>query len=189
MKKEIKLLIAAFAGAAVLSIPSHAVTILNLGDPRLIGQIAPGTSTSISDNAAYVNSLVDRSHGMLNSSFDFSGQTYLLFNTQGGTLTYANAGGVVTSGTAGGATIGVTGFEYLLLKYNGAKGEDYVFNVAGITGDVQVPATDPRKNSLSSYILFNTATTEQVPVGGSIAIMLGFGLAGMGLLNRRIARK
>jgi hypothetical protein len=97
---------------------------------------------------------------------------------------------VVDTGAVGGdGTVPVTGYEYLVVKYDGANGEAYVFNVAGIGGDVQVPATDPRKNTYNKYLLFNTAATSQVPDGGSIAIMIGFGLAGMGLLNRRIARK
>ena len=178
--------IAALIVATIMSISSHAVTIFTLADTRLIGQITPGTSTATEDNAAYVNSLVDRSHGISPSSFDFAENTYLLFNTQGGTLTYAEAA-AATSGAVGGDHLvaGVTGYEYLVVKYDGANGEAYVFNVAGITGDVQVPATDPRKNTHNKYLLFNAAGTTRVPDGGITAIMLGLGFAAMGMVSRR----
>jgi hypothetical protein len=172
--------------AATTAISSHALTILNFANTRIIGQVAPGTSTSAEDNAAYINSLVDRSHGLATSSFDFAGQSYALFNTQGGSLTYADAVGVNTGAVGGDHIIGgITGFEYLLVKYDGANGEAYIYNIAGLTGEVQVPATDPRKNTHNKYLLFNTATTQRVPDGGNVAIMLGLSLVGMGLLYRK----
>jgi hypothetical protein len=72
-----------------------------------------------------------------------------------------------------------------VVKYDGANGEAYVFNVTGITGDVQVPATDPRKNTHNKYLLFNQAGTTNVADGGSTAILIGLAFTGLGLLRRR----
>jgi hypothetical protein len=180
-----KTIIALFV-AATTAISSHALTILSLADTRIIGQVSPGTSTSAEDNAAYINSLVDRSYGLATSSFDIAGQSYALFNNQGGTLTYATAVGIDTGGVGGDHIVGgVTGFEFLLVKYAGANGEAYIYNVAGLTGEVQVPATDPQKNTHNKYLLFNTAATQRVPEGGNAAILLGISLAVMGLFYRK----
>jgi hypothetical protein len=186
--KNLKLKIAALVLAAITPVGSYAVTIINWSSTLLVGQVAPGTSTATADNAAYVDSLVDRSHSINPSPYDLSGNAYTLFNTQAGTLKYVDLSQSVFTGAVGGDNLvpNVTGYEYLVVKYDGANGEAYVINIRGITGDVQVPATDPRKNTHNRYLLFNDITPgTRVPDGGSTAILLGLGIVGAGLLRRR----
>jgi hypothetical protein len=182
MKQLLKLKIAVLIVAAFASLSSQAVTILTWSDTKFVGQVAPGVSDTIQGNAAFINSLVDRSHYITPSPFDVAGQTYLLFNSQGGKLRYADANAPTATGGIGSNHLvpNIGGFEFLVLTYAGVTGESYIINIAGLTGDMQVPATDPRKNVHTRYMLFNA-----VPDGGSAAILLGMGLIGVGLLRRR----
>ena len=183
MKQLIKLKIAMLIVAAFASVSAHAVTILTWSDAKFVGQVAPGVSDTIQGNAAFINSLVDRSHYITPSPFDVPGQTYLLFNSQGGKLRYADPNAPTATGEIGSSHLvpKLDGFEFLVLTYAGVTGESYIINIAGMTGDLLVPATDPRRNVHSRYMLFNA-----VPDGGSAVMLLGMGLVGLGLLNRRV---
>lgn len=106
---------------------------------------------------------------------------------------FANTGliGKIMPGTAPATGIvnlagvgAVTGFEYLLLKYDGANG-GAIFNVTGLTDKVQRPVSGPSKHTPNKYSLLNTTTIQSVSDGGNAAIMLGLGLAGMGLAYRK----
>lgn len=182
MKKSGTFSLAVLVLGALVSISSHAVTIINFSSPRLVGQVAPGVNDTIAGNVAYINSFVDRSHSINPSPFDVAGQTYIFFNSQGGKMTYANPNAEVASGSIGSDHLipNVGGYEFLVMTYAGVAGESYIVNIAGLSGDLQVPATDPRWNVHSKYMLFNA-----VPDAGSSVILLGIGMAGIGLLHRR----
>ena len=186
MKSKVK--VGALVVAALLVSNSQALTIVTFESATTIGLITPGTATSTEDNAAYVNSLVARSNGGATSGFDFGGQVYTLLHAQGGTLGYADATGIVDKGAIGGdGVVDVTGYEFLIVKYDGAQGESYVFNVTGITGDFQVPEEDVKGFGYNKYILFNGAGSTSVPDGGATVALLGFGLIGLGAIRRKLA--
>lgn len=175
--------------AALLASNSQALTIVTFDSATTIGLVTPGTATSTEDNAAYINSLVDRSNGGATSGFDFGGQVYTLLHAQAAGLGYADAAGVIDQGAIGGdGVVDVSGFEFLIVKYDGAQGESYVFNVTGITGDFQVPEEDLSGFGYNKYILFNGASTPTgVPDGGATVAMIGVGLLGLGAIRRKLA--
>ncbi|HUS35061.1 MAG TPA: VPDSG-CTERM sorting domain-containing protein [Verrucomicrobiae bacterium] len=190
MKITSKIKLGALLVAALLASNSQALTIVTFDSATTIGLITPGTSTSTVDNAAYVNSLVDRSNGGATSGFDLGGQVYTLLHAQAAGLGYADAAGVTDQGAIGGdGVVDVTGYEFLIVKYDGAQGESYVFNVAGVAGDFQVPDEDGNGFGYNKYILFNGATTPPtgVPDGGATVAMIGVGLIGLGAIRRKLA--
>ena len=189
MKMTSRIKVGALLVAALLTSNSQALTIVTFGSSTTIGFITPGTATSTEDNAAYINSLVDRSNGGATSGFDFGGQVYTLLNAQGAGLGYADAAGVIDQGAIGGdGVVDVTGYEFLIVKYDGAQGESYVFNVTGIVGDLEIPEEDAAGFRYNRYVLFNSATTPTgVPDGGATVAMIGVGLIGLGALRRKMA--
>src|SRR3954463_1703206 len=164
--------------AAIGVVPSRAITILDFDNAHIIGQDPPVSA------AATLDSLVHVSNRLTSSGFDLAGQTALLFDSLRGKLTYANSRRVVDAGgvRSGGTISGVSGFEYLVVKYSGLHGESYIFDITGLSGDVQVPRTDPKGLKYSDYCLFNVASSSQVLVGGNTALLLGLGFAAIGLL-------
>ena len=175
--------IIAVLAAAFVTISSQAVTLFTWSDLRLVGQVAPGINDTLAGNAAFVNSLVDRSRYITPSPFDVAGQTYLLFNSQGGKMVYADPTAPSAVGEIGSNHLvpNIGGYEFLVLTYQGVTGESYIINIRNLTGDLQVPVTDPRKNAHTRYYLFNA-----VPDAGSTAILLAVGFAGLALLHRKL---
>jgi hypothetical protein len=74
-----------------------------------------------------------------------------------------------------------SGFNWLLIKYGD---NDYVWNISGMTGTIDVPTTLGSGGGQSHYSLYNPAPT--VPDGGMTVAMLGAGLGLLALLRRKI---
>jgi hypothetical protein len=166
---------------------AKAVT-FTLTGPNTIGSVAPGTETSTDANADYINALIFRSNNNATTSpYDQPGQTYLLINDTGTTLTFADPTAAVDTGAVGGDDmVTVSGYEYLVVKYGGANGSSVVFNVADISGDVTVPESDATGGNANKYLLFNAAATTNVPDGGTSAILLGVGFLSLGAIRRKL---
>jgi hypothetical protein len=181
--------IAALVAAIGSCLSVNAIS-FTLTGPNTIGSVTPGTETSTAANSAYIYALIFRNNNDTTSSpYDLAGTTYSLNVDTGTTLPFPDPLGTVDTGAVGGDdSVDVTGFEYLIIKYGGAKGSALVFNVAGLVGDVTVPDTGVTGGNANKYLLFNSVagTPTRVPDGGATAMLLGVGLFGIGALRRKL---
>jgi hypothetical protein len=169
---------------------SHAVTIFLTTDA--LGRVQNGVAADAPTDVAMVNSIVDRANGSATSSFDIAGKTYTTagFFNPANTLPYST---FVSTSAVGGDNIvdvGVGGFTYLTVKYDGANGSELVFYIAGLTGGITVPGSDLDFGA-NQYSLFNAVggpgTPPGVPDGGTSVVLLGLALGALALVRRHIA--
>lgn len=181
---------AALLAACGASFTAPAITFTLTGS-NTVGSVFPGTETPTAANADYINALIFRSNNDTTTSpYDLAGTTYVLNFDSGATLSLADPNGVVETGAVGGDdSVAVTGFEYLIVKYGGANGSSLVFNVTGLTGDVELPEEDTTGGNANKYLLFNAAddTVTRVPDGGATVALLGAGLIALGAFRRRVS--
>lgn len=173
---------------------------LSFGDASSVGhiyfnRINPPNSNP-STEAASINTLL----GLAPSPHIqvIGGQIHNLLNDFGGSLpaavadpTYSSILGNEGSGNTG---IDVTGYTYLLGKYNGQNGGLYIWYVGGLTA-VQVPVNIPATSvpwaangggngyGLSHWRLY---TPTSVPDGGTTVLLLGAALTALGFVSRRL---
>jgi hypothetical protein len=164
-----------------VGLASHAsAVLLDTSSSEFMGTIVPDVPAGTDDERSYVNALVALAP---NTSTTFSGQD---IDRSGNTLCYPNcpaATGNPTKDDSGVNTgIDVTGFTYLLAKYDAAQGGGLVFYVADLTGDVDVQATFGTCGSggcgLSHVTLWNVSEPGTL-------LLLGASLIGLGFLRRK----
>jgi hypothetical protein len=178
----------AMAAVTTMSFTAQATVTFTLASSGLMGSVTAGTETPTVSNAEYVNSIVDRNNNdTTTSSYDHVGQAYALIHDSGTTLPWAVVDGATTGAVGGNRLVTVTGFEYLVVKYDGEQGSALIFNVADITGDVQVPNNDFEGKTPNKYLLFNAASTPppSVPDGGATVALLGVGSLALAALRRK----
>jgi hypothetical protein len=94
----------------------------------------------------------------------------------------ASATGAV-SGTGTTIDLNALGtFTYLFAKYDGQNDNSVVWNIAGLTGVLTIPADGPLGYGLSGWILFGPTGT--VPDGGTTVMLLGAALGALGMARR-----
>jgi hypothetical protein len=181
MKKKLNSLVA-------LIMVASAVTSSALQITDALGFVKDGEPADPTHEVNYVNSLVARANGVSPAPYDYVGKTYQLIVDPAITLPLA-VEPVSTTDTDDSIPdplpINVSGYTYLLAKYDGPNGGDYVWYVAGM-GNVTIPkkAQFGNKNvGLSHYSLFNPTG---VPDGGTTLALLGLGMLGLGAVARRI---
>jgi len=175
----------------------------------LLGTVIPGTQGGggqAQRDATMTNALL--AIGSLGGQTTINSGLYSRSFNSFGSLPAATAtGAVLGSGIADGTTpvtvsLG-TGFQYLVAAYDGPNGSVAVFNVAGLTGSVDLfryaareldANGDPTGNLLGSNIaaqgyfkmtgwtLLNPTGT--VPDGGTTVMLLGAALGGLGMARR-----
>ena len=181
--KAIKLLTGLIAAVAALSIQVSAVT-LAVGDARNVGSIVPGTEASEINERGYINIMIGLAPQDPNLSITDGDQTITRFNSLHGVPLPTATGGSKTEfepEPEENVTVNVTGFTYLLAKYDAGNDGSFVWYIAGLTS-VDVPFKNVR--GLSHYTLFGGETTT-VPDGGATAALLGLGLLGLAGLRRK----
>lgn len=158
---------------------------------RYLGLINPSQPASLADEAGYINTLVPLSAGSHNvGSRDYTRTAN--YNpclgcptALGATALKNNAElskGVPNPGFDAG-NITVTGFSYLLAKYDGPNYGSEVWYVGGLTGTVSIPTALPAgKYGISHYSLFNPTSVAD---GGMTLMLLGGALIGLEGLRRR----
>jgi hypothetical protein len=155
-----------------------------------VGQIIDGIPSSFADEARYINNLITLGAGQGNTSIPNPDDSVETYNRVGsdleGLFPTALIEGAVKNETGEYTGINVTGFTYILGKYDaGNPGAGaYVWYVGGLTGVtfVALPATSPGGYELGHYTLFNA---RSVPDGGTTLILLGGALVGLGILRRK----
>jgi hypothetical protein len=216
---KIKYLAAVLISLAGLGLTQRADAILEMtynngssqSSANLFGTVVPGTQSGgqVDRDVLMTNQLVGMTLGQ-QGTFVVNGTTSLYsrsFNSFG-TPPLATATGAVTgTGIQDGTTpvtvsLG-TGFTYLVAAYDGPNGSVAVFNVAGLTGSVDLfryakreldGNGDPTGNLIGSNVaaqgffrmtgwtLLNP--TGAVPDGGTTVMLLGAALGGLGVARR-----
>jgi hypothetical protein len=189
--KKVALLFGAFC-AVMLAFAQNASAIprplppniaLAFNDSHVVGTVTPATPANAADVADYINfmiSLAPNGSGTFNNpphsqSITRSGNLF-------GSLPSASAAGSLF-GTSTTINLGAGGFTYLFAKYDGQNDLSLVWNVAGLSGIVTIPADGPLGHGLSGWRLF-PGGGQGVPDGGATVMLLGAALGSLGMLRR-----
>jgi hypothetical protein len=158
-----------------LACSAHA---LSLSDA--LGTVVSGEPADPPSEVTYINNLL----GMgVNSAAVIAGHSYNHFGIDTSLMPAAVAAGGVKNET-GSNTVNVTGFTYLLGKYDGPNGGDIIWNVANLSGSQTIPSTFMGLG-LSHWSLYNPTGTS-VPDGGATMALLGFSLLCVEILRRKL---
>jgi len=145
-----------------------------------LGTVVSGEPASPASEIVYINHLL----GMgLNSTDSLGGHNYTHFAIDTSSLPAAVTGGS-TKDETGDNHVNVTGFLYLLGKYDGPNGGDYIWYVGNLSGAQTIPTTGFGRFDLSHWSLYNPGTS--VPDGGTTMAMLGISLLGVEALRRKL---
>jgi hypothetical protein len=169
--------------ASALPTPMPPSTALAFNDTHVVGTITPGAPADPADVATYINNMIALPAG---GSDTFAGQTITRSTNLFGSLPTASATGAVT-GTGTTIDLNTLGtFTYLFAKYDGQNDISQVWNIAGLTGVLTIPAFGPLGYGLSGWILFGPTGT--VPDGGTTVMLLGAALGALGMARRFLKR-
>ena len=152
------------------------------GDSHVVGTVSPAAPASPQAHADYINFLITMGTNT-SVAHDFGGSEGIqnLYRTTNtfGSLPTASATGAV-SGTGTTIDLNALGtFTYLFAKYDGQNDNSVVWNIAGLTGVITIPADGPLGYGLSGWILFGPTGT--VPDGGTTVMLLGAALGALGM--------
>jgi hypothetical protein len=155
------------------------------GDTHVVGTVSPAAPASPQAHADYINFLITMGTNT-SVAHDFGGSEGIqnLYRTTNtfGSLPTASATGAV-SGTGTTIDLNALGtFTYLFAKYDGQNDNSVVWNIAGLTGVITIPADGPLGYGLSGWILFGPTGT--VPDGGTTVMLLGAALGALGMARR-----
>jgi hypothetical protein len=211
---KIKYLAAALISLAGLGLTQRADAILEMtynngssqSSANLFGTVIPGTQSGgqVDRDVLMTNQLVGMTLGQ-QGTFVVNGTTSLYsrsFNNFGPPPTAVAAGAVFATGIQNGTTpVNVslgTGFTYLVVAYDGPQGSVAIFNVAGLTGSVDLYRYAKVDGTTGNLIGSNVAgqdfklmtgwtllnPTGAVPDGGTTVMLLGAALGGLGMVRR-----
>ena len=180
--------------------------------PNLLGTVVPGIQAGgqLDRDAAMTNSLLGMTLG--DHFTDASNRVYSRTNMSGAGLPQATAtGGVPITGIMTGSTsitidLSVYGtFQYLVAAYDGPNGGVAVFNIASLTGVIELYryAKPEKVNGQFTGNLLGSNTAQQgyflmtgwsllnptsVPDGGATVMLLGAALGALGVARRYVTR-
>jgi PEP-CTERM motif len=161
---------------------------------EFLGSFHPAHPSSPAVEVDYINVLIDLPTGTANFFHGGTGQTYdRSLNTPAGCCADAVLAGH-SLGDNQPTTIDVTGFTYLLAKYDADKGGDLVWYVGDLTGlvDIQSKFGSCGQDGcgLSQWDLFNPGDGHASPADTvpepSTLLLLGAGLIGVSWFARKV---
>ena len=190
---KLALLCTAFCAAAMLAFSPNASADATLGffpDTHVVGTVSPGAPADPNDVVNYVNFMITLAPG---TAQDHTFPAPPPNNTQHVTRSTNLFGSLPTATVTGhdgtGTSVDLMGgtFTYLFAKYDGPNDSSVVWNIAGITGTITIPANGPSGYGLSGWILFGPGGTPPgVPDGGTTVMLLGAALGTLGMARRYI---
>jgi hypothetical protein len=209
---KIKYLAAVLISLAGLGLTQRADAILQMkyndgsgnSSQYLLGTVIPGTQGGggqAQRDADMTNALLALGLGGQSGAINGSGLYSRSFNNFGSLPAATATGAVLGTGILEGTTpvtvnLG-TGFQYLVAAYDGPNGGVAVFNVAGLTGSVDLYRyAKPLANGnlqgsnvamqgyfkMTGWTLLNP--TGAVPDGGTTVMLLGAALGALGMARR-----
>lgn len=155
-------------------------TSLSYGDANYLGYINDGIPSDVASTVGYLNNLITLAAGA--PAVVIGSETYSRVGSSlAGPFPTATGGSKID--TSSGAGINVTGWTYLLGKYDAGNAGAYVWYVVGLTtADIPNFFNAQGQYGLSHYTLLNYAP---VPDGGMTLMLLGGALVGLGALRRK----
>jgi hypothetical protein len=185
MMKRLVMVSAACALALGMSAGRAEALALTIGDAYYVGSIDDGVPSSVSLEAGYINYLITLAAGATDTRLPPStGETYNREESiLSGPLPTAVVAGAFKNENPTSTAIDVSGFTYILAKYNATKAGSLVWLIYGAGTTVDLP-TSYNDQALGHYTLFNATP---VPDGGTTLILLGGALVGLGALRRRFS--
>jgi hypothetical protein len=162
---------------------------LDISSTNYAGNINDGIPSNPANEVDYINTLILQA---INTSNVVGTEQYFRSAIECSALggcPEAELAGAIKDDTDPSTSVDVTGFEWLLGKYDATRAGSYVWYVGGLTGLVDIPASLGTCGStgcgLSHWSLYNATPDETtVPEPGSLAL-LGIGLLGIAGLARR----
>jgi hypothetical protein len=182
-----KLTIASFALALACALSSNAYA-LSFTDANVLGTVETAIPFGDADSILYTNTLLSKA---LNTQTTTAGQLY----SRNGNA--AGSASVSTIGDSGTGSTTISGYEYVLAKYDGPNAGAILFYLNGATftlpsdsSGMVTPApggttwlnTQGNGYNISGWRAFNEVG---VPDGGTTVALLGSVLCAVGLLRRR----
>jgi PEP-CTERM motif len=177
--------------ACSIGLPSQVSALtLTMSSGEFLGTFRPAHPSSPTVEVDYINVLIDLPTGTSGFFDAGTGQTYdRSLNSPSGCCADAVLAGN-SLGDNQPTTIDVTGFKYLLAKYDADKGGDLVWYVGNLTGLVDIQSTFGSCGAdgcgLSHWDLFNPggSTTEKVPEPSTL-LLFGGGLLAINWFARK----
>lgn len=178
---------AALASFACSMVFAANVNALTTADTRYLGNIDDGIPSNLSDEMAYINTLIAQPLGSGPTAVGSEQYTRSNNLCGGACPTAVLAGSTKNDNSNTTVNLGTGGFTYLLAKYDASQAGAYVWYVGGLTGNVTVPGNLGSCGSsgcgLSHTSLFNPGSTTVAEPGTLAAFALG--LFGLALVRRR----
>jgi hypothetical protein len=192
MKRALTIAVVCAAGLGLTATRAEAIA-LTIGDAQYVGNVIDGIPSSEVLEAGYINWLITLAPGVgpvqLPGTDPANDEIYDRTNSPAsltGTFPQAILDGALKVESRAHADIDVTGFTYILAKYDASKpgAGAHVWLVSSLTV-VNLPANSGQ-HTLGHYTLFNAnGAFQPVPDGGTTLILLGGALIGLGALRRR----
>jgi hypothetical protein len=173
------LLIAGFSAALASQLSA-----LTIGDAYYIGRINDGIPPSGEVN--YINNLITLAAGTTETTIGT--ETYdRIDSTFAGTLLAAVPTNAFKD-ESGSNSVVVTGYSYILGKYDQDSAGSYVWYVGGLSGSQSIPSSINEKDlsHLSLYNVSGGSGQHPVPDGGSTVALLGGALMILAGVARRV---
>jgi len=156
---------------------------LTIGDAYYLGDVNPGIPAGESDEEGYINQLVSMaapSGPTVVGANTFTRSANVFAGLPAADFTSKEDTGTITTFTLDGTT------AYVLAKYDQDQAGALVWYVAGLVGEITIPAT--YNNRDISHTSFFGGGPGTVPDGGATIALLGFALIGVDVLRRKISR-
>lgn len=185
--KKMTMFAAVCALALGLASPSALAASIPAGS--YLGLIDDGIPANPTNEVNFINILIDRPLGSGPTLVGTESYTRSSNVLCGAACPDAVLAGSIKDDTSPSTTVDVTGFTYLLAKYDGPNYGSAVWYVGNLSGEYEIPAAlggrTGSQYGLSHWSLYKTDEFQRVPDGGMTLMLLGGALVGLETLRRR----